>query len=92
MGGTPTLPKATMQLQAPTQPLGTSFPSTPSQMGTFQMLDEEEEVEVPMILKVLSGVGFAAALAVLAFQLMIANTWINARDNPTPGVWSQLFD
>lgn len=92
MGGTPTLPKATVQLQAPTQPLGTSFPSTPPQTGTFQM-DEDEEVEAHATLfNILSGLGFAAALAVLAFQLMIANTWISASDNPNPGGWSQLFE
>jgi hypothetical protein len=61
-------------------------------MGTFQM-EEEEEVEANATLfKILSGVGFAAALAVLAFQLMIANTWISVSDNPSPGDWSQLFE
>ena len=90
-GGAPTmaLPKATVQLQAPTQPLGTSF-SSPSQMATVQADDEEEEGGNEGLVNILSGVGLAAALIVLAFQLMTANTWINAPDSPTPGDWMQL--
>ncbi len=90
-GGAPTmaLPKATVQLQAPTQPLGTSF-SSPSQMATMQADDEEEEGGNDGLANILSGVGLAAALIVLAFQLMTANTWISAPDNQTPGDWTQL--
>lgn len=91
-GGTPTLPKATVQLQAPTQPLGTSFPSTPSQVGTMQMDDDEAEEANDGIVKVLAGVGFAAALALLVFQVMIAKTWIAVEDNPRTGDWSQLIE
>ncbi len=90
-GGTPTLPKATVQLQAPTQPLGTSGPSA-SQASTFQMDDDEDEEANEGVVKVLAGVGFAAALALLAFQLMLSNKWISVEDNPRPGEWSQLFD
>jgi len=90
-GGTPTLPKATVQLQAPTQPLGTSGPSA-SQAATLQMDDEEESEANEGVVKILAGVGFAAALAVLAFQLMLASKWINVEDSPKPGDWSQLIE
>jgi len=91
-GGTPTLPKATVQLQAPTQPLGTSFSSTPSQSATL-FVEEEEEVDPKAgLYKILSGVGLAAAVVVMVFQLNIAKIWINAEDNPKPGDWSQLFE
>jgi hypothetical protein len=91
VGGAPTLPKATVQLQAPTQPLGTSFPTTASP-ATFQIEEEEDEEAHATLYKVLSGVGFAAALVVLAFQLMIAKTWIEVADNPKVGDWMQLFE
>jgi hypothetical protein len=89
-GAAPTmaLPKATVQLQAPTQPLGTSF-SSPSQVATTQD-DEDDEDGKEGLVNILSGVGLAAALIVLAFQLMTANTWISAEDNPNKGDWTQL--
>lgn len=90
-GGTPTLPKATVQLQAPTQPLGTSIPSA-SQAATLQVEDDEEEGANEGVVKILAGVGFAAAIALLAFQLVLANKWISVEDNPKPGDWSQLLD
>jgi hypothetical protein len=90
-GGTATLPKATVQLQAPTQPLGTSL-SSPTQAVTMRVEEDEEEEGNDTVVKVLAGVGFAAALAVLAFQLMVAKTWINAEDNPKTGDWSQLIE
>jgi hypothetical protein len=88
--GAPTmaLPKATVQLQAPTQPLGTSF-SSPSQMATVKADDEEEEGNEGLA-NILSGVGLAAALVVLAFQLITANVWVSAEDNPRTGDWTQL--
>lgn len=91
--GAPTmaLPKATVQLQAPTQPLGTSF-SQPSQAATLATDDEEEESDNDGLANILSIVGFAAALIVLAFQLMTANVWISSPDSPTAGDgWMQLF-
>lgn len=92
LGGTPTLPKATVQLQPPTQPLGTSFPSA-SQAATLRVDDDEEEDSAnDGVVKILAGVGFAAALALLAFQLMLANTWISVEDNPRTGDWSQLLE
>jgi len=92
-GGAPptmALPKATVQLQPPTQPLGTSFPSA-SQMATVQA-DEDEESGGAGLANILSGVGFAAALVVLAFQLMTASTWISAEDNSKKGDWMQLLE
>ena len=85
------LPKATMQLQTPTTPLGTSF-SSPSQMATTQSDDDEDEDAGEGLAKILSGVGFAAALAVLVFQLMTASSWIGADDNAKKGDWMQLLD
>ncbi|MEX1114624.1 MAG: hypothetical protein WEB53_05210 [Akkermansiaceae bacterium] len=92
-GGAPSvaLPKATVQLQPPTQPLGSSFP--PSQVGTMVSSDEDEDEDGNEgIINILSIVGFVAALLVLAFQLMTANVWINVEDNPRAGEWSQLMD
>ncbi|MES2438479.1 MAG: hypothetical protein V4584_05415 [Verrucomicrobiota bacterium] len=93
-GGAPptmALPKATVQLQAPTQPLGTSF-SSPSQMSTLQADDDDDDVDTnDGLSKILAGVGFAAALVVLALQLSTASTWISAEDSPTQGDWMQLF-
>lgn len=88
--GLPTmaLPKATVQLQAPTQPLGTTF--SPSQAPTLATDDEDEEEVGQGLANILSGVGLAAALIVLAFQLMAAGTWINAEDNEKKGDWTQL--
>ncbi|MFD0892700.1 hypothetical protein KBB96_14850 [Luteolibacter ambystomatis] len=90
-GQTVALPKATVQLQAPTQPLGSSPRPTFGQTATLAGDDEEESAGGEGIANALSVVGFIAALAVLAFQLMIANTWIGAKDNPEQGSWGQLF-
>ena len=84
------LPKATVQLQPPTAPLGTSF-SSPSQAATFQSDEDEDDDAGEGLANILSGVGLAAALIVLVFQLMTANTWINAEDSETKGDWMQLF-
>ena len=90
-GITPTLPKATVQLQPPTQPLGTAFPSS-SQAATFKV-EEEEEVEANAgVVNILASVGMAAALVVLALQLLQAKVWIGVEDNPKVNQWTQLFD
>jgi len=89
-GGSPSLPKATVQLSAPTQPLGTTGVSA-TQAATLQMEDDEDENANEGVVNILAGVGFAAALAVLAFQLMLAGQWISAEDNPNSGDWSQLI-
>jgi hypothetical protein len=80
-GGTPTLPKATVQLQPPTSPIGTS---AASQAPTLLVEEEEEQEPEEGLVKILAGVGFAAALVVLALQLMVASIWVN-------GEWSKLF-
>lgn len=94
-GGTPTLPKATVQLQAPTQSLGAPLPIT-SQVATLHAEDEEEEGANEGVVKILSGVGLAAAIVLLAFQLMLAKTWISVDQekeiNPRYGDWTQLFE
>ena len=93
-GGSPptiALPKATVQLQAPTKPLGTSFAS-PSQMATLQADDDDDSAGNENLANILSGVGFAAALIVLAFQLMTADTWISVEDNPKKGDWTLLLE
>ncbi|MCX6866236.1 MAG: hypothetical protein NTV46_08480 [Verrucomicrobia bacterium] len=90
-GSTPTLPKATVQLQAPTQALGAAFPPT-SQVAMFKVEEEVEEEPYSLLVNILSGVGFAAAIAVLVLQLMISQIWINVEDNPKVGDWAQLIE
>jgi hypothetical protein len=51
----------------------------------------EEVEEATPLEKILAGVGLAAALVLLALQLSLASTWINAPDNPNAGSWGQLF-
>jgi len=85
-GGAPpptmALPKATVQLQTPTQPLGTTFSSTSA--STLSSDDDDDVEENEGLANILSGVGLAAALVVLAFQLMTASAWVE-------GDWGQLF-
>lgn len=88
-GAAPTLPKATVQLQSPTAPLGATSPSL---APSLQIEDEEEVDPQEGLLNILSGVGLAAALVVLALQLMCANVWISAEDNPKTGEWSQIIE
>jgi hypothetical protein len=89
-GTTPTLPKATVQLQAPTAPIGMV---APSQAATLRVESDEDEEEPHLgVIKVLSGVGLAAALALFVFQLVLANVWIGAEDNPRKGDWSLLLE
>ncbi|HSP41424.1 MAG TPA: hypothetical protein VLO11_01010 [Luteolibacter sp.] len=89
-GATPTLPKATVQLQPPTAPIGAV---SPSQAATLRVEDDEEDVEPHEgLLKILSGVGFAAALLLLVVQISLAGVWINAEDNSRKGDWSQIIE
>lgn len=92
---TPTLPKATVQLSPPTQPITPSGPSiSPTQAPTLKIEDDgdEENSAAESAAKILSGVCFAAAVALLVFQLMISKLWIEVQDNynPSPGDWGQL--
>ena len=91
-GGAPSLPKATVQLQAPTQPL-TAGAASASQMATYEM-DEEEESGAAGFIKILSIVGFIAACVLAYFQFDIASTWINAEDREDlmKGDFMQLFE
>lgn len=61
-------------------------------MATLQSDDEDEDGAGEGIAKILSGVGLAAALVVLAFQLMTASTWIGAEDSANKGDWMQLLE
>ncbi len=89
----PTLPKATVQLQAPTQPLSATTAAA-SQMATLKMDEPEEVVPGSGLLKVLSIVGFLAACVVLYFQYDVSNTWINVedRDPAIKGDFMQLLE
>ncbi len=75
LGGAPantvSLPKATVQLQPPTQPLGTAGPGLGA-TASFQTSEEEEEGGNDTLVTVLSVLGFlgAAAVVVLQFQIV----------------------
>lgn len=86
----PILPQATVPLQAPATP-GAGVP-TPKISSGEQETEEPEEVETNKgIMTILAGVGLAAAIVVLASQLMVASVWINAEDNANKGQWSQVL-
>jgi hypothetical protein len=93
--GSPTvsLPKATVQLQPPTQPLVATAPAA-SQAGTIKFFKTDSDEEEPVLVKALSVVGFLAAAAVIALQLMTANLWLTGPDangNPQEADWSKLL-
>ncbi len=87
------LPKATVQLAPPTSPLQPPG-IAPSQALSFRTVaEEEEEEEKPDTLStVFSILGFVAALVILSFQILTSMTWLNAPDNPQPGLWSQVLN
>jgi hypothetical protein len=74
------LPKATVQLAPPTQPLSTGSISA-TQMATFQSEDDDDGGN-DTVTTVLSIFGFLAACGVLAFQCMTVNLWEG---------WDKLF-
>lgn len=81
-GQTVSLPKATVQLQPPTQPLGTSGPSL-TQAATIRTSDDEEEsAGVSTISNILSILGFLGAAAVVVLQSMTVSLWEG---------WDKLF-
>jgi hypothetical protein len=86
-GATTQLPKATVQLQPPTSPIGAGVPAPT--IAAAPVAEETEEASP--LEKILAGVGLVAALVLLALQLSLANTWISAPDNPNAGSWGQLF-
>lgn len=87
----PVLPKATVPLKGPATP-GASLPKPKIASNEQEETDEQEEAETnDGVLKILSAVGLAAAIVVLATQLTVANVWINAEDSETPGQWLQIL-
>jgi hypothetical protein len=58
---------------------------------TLRVQDDEEEEAGEGLVKILAGVGFAAALALLTFQLLLADVWISVEDNPKAGDWAQIL-
>jgi hypothetical protein len=92
VAGAPTmaLPKATVQLQKPTQPLAAASASSQPQSEGAE--EENEVVEAGQgLANGLAIAGFIAALVVLYLQISTAGTWINAEDNENKGQWfSQL--
>lgn len=95
-GKSPTsLPKATVALNPPTQPLtANADPAAPGQPTTANnsYASEEDESGATTFTNILAGVGLAAAIIVLSLQLSMASTWISAEDNENQGEWSQLLD
>ena len=61
-------------------------------MATLQADDDDDAAGNENLANILSGVGFAAALIVLAFQLVTADTWISVEDNPKKGDWTLLLE
>jgi len=60
-------------------------------MATMQVEDDNEAEAGEGLVKILSGLGLAAALVVLTFQLMTASSWINVEDAVPPGDWMRLL-
>lgn len=90
---TATLPKATVSLQPPTQPLGPATArSTPSQAATLASVEDDEDEAGSGLINGLAIVGFVAACGILALQLVIANVWVNAEDNESVSGWMQLLE
>jgi hypothetical protein len=54
-------------------------------------VDEDEEEGTNPVVAALSILGFLGAAAVLYFQISTASIWVNDKDNPSSGEWSQLF-
>lgn len=70
--------------------MGTGAPAT--QAATMAQVDDEDEAEgANPVVMALSVLGFLGAAAVLFFQISTASIWINDKDNPSSGEWSQLF-
>lgn len=88
MSSSPTLPKATVQLPQPTQPL-TSLggDATTPQSASFRIRPDPQKEQVPTIHKVLSGLGLAASILLLVIQISVSNAWVKATDNTSPDGW-----
>ncbi len=90
-GPTVALPKATVQLNPPTQPIGSQGPAA-SQMATMRV-SEQEESGGNGTANVLSILGFVGAAAVIAIQLMTAAVRLGTdTDGEAPPIeWGNLF-
>ena len=91
-GATVALPKATVQLNPPTQPLGTQAPAA-SQMATMKVSEDDSESGGDGISNILSILGFLGAAAVIAIQLMTAAVWLGTDSDgeKQPIEWGNLF-
>lgn len=84
MGSTVALPKATVQLQPPSQPLGAPTPTFST--STIHTADDDDVADGGEgLAKVLAIVGFLAAAAVLVIQFLTFKVW------GTEGI-GQLFE
>lgn len=82
-----------MQLSPPTQALSAGKTAgSPSQAPTLAVEDDDDAAAGNGLITGLAVVGFVAACALLAFQLMIAGIWINADDNESLSGWMQLLE
>jgi hypothetical protein len=57
----------------------------------MEELDEDIEPHEGL-LKVLSWLGFAAALGLLASQISVSSVWINSEDQNRKGDWSRIIE
>lgn len=91
-GPTVALPKATVQLNPPTQPLGSSA-APASQMATMKVSEEESSTGNEGIVNVLAILGFLGAAAVIALQLMTSAVWLGTDSDgqEQPVEWGNLF-
>lgn len=91
-GPTVALPKATVQLNPPTQPLGSAGVPA-SQMATMRVSDQESSTGNEGIVNVLSILGFIGAAAVITIQLMTSAVWLGTDSDgqPQPVEWGRLF-
>lgn len=92
-GGAPTvaLPKATVALSPPTKALNPTS-SAATQSPTLSAADDDEvESDSGTFVKILAGVGLAAAVVVLGIQLKVANIWISEHEDRA-GEWSLLLE
>lgn len=88
---TVTLPKATVALNPPTQPLSPTGAAA-TQKATLKGVEEEEESGAKTFSNILAAVGLVAAIVVLGLQLKMASIWIGARDNERIDDWSLLLE
>jgi hypothetical protein len=91
-GPTVALPKATVQLNPPTQPLG-SAAAPASQMATMRVSDMEESGGngVANVLAILGTVGAAAVIALQLMTFAVSQKYDSAGEEQTAVDWGKLF-